>query len=226
MKTREEVLKEKYGFNKASYNYITPGAEILKYIGQPVVLVEFKRKEDGTWENGFRQAILDEVDGFNPLTMVYTAKYHTDNSEQKTIEVIPEGFSFGNPEETGEMIRFVPLSLHYKMAEDEMFYNRLAKIFEERDTISIDGLKNLSESKEKEKTLKYCCNIGAVIKLHDGSILYTRVHDLRLKHRQGNSYSLYIENENNHASLLITSEMKSYDFEGIGELKLLDLRGE
>ena len=48
MKTREQILKEKYGFDKGSYKYVPRGSEILKYQGQVVLHVWYKKKEDGT----------------------------------------------------------------------------------------------------------------------------------------------------------------------------------
>lgn len=226
-KDKLSKLKEKYGYNKASYKYILPGAEILKYIGQTVVLVEFSKGVSGEWINDYKQAVIEEIDGFNPLTMIYTVKYHTTDKpdESLTFEMIPEGFSFGNPEDVGYMKRFVPLSIHYTMVEDELFYSRLDKLYKSRDTISLYGLKTLSESKEIEKTLKYCCNIGAIFNTPEG-ILYTRIKVLRLTHKNGNNYSLYISNEEDSWSLEITSSQKEYTVDGVGTLKLIDLRGK
>ena len=42
MKTRQEILKERYGFDKGSYQYVPRGAEILKMIGQTALKWEWQ----------------------------------------------------------------------------------------------------------------------------------------------------------------------------------------
>ena len=222
-----EELKEKYGFNKASYKYILPGAEILKYIGQTVVLVEFNRDEDGNWSNTFYSVILTEIDNYNPDSMTYTAKYHKlDSEEIESFEMFAEGFSFGNPEEVGYMKRLVPLSVHYMMYEDEVLHYRIMKLFEERDTLSLDELSIFSENnKDSEKFLKYSCNIQAIIKLKDDNFINLRITSLKLTDLGKDNYILTFSNEVDSWSVPVTSGMKEYSISELGTVKLINLKG-
>ena len=100
-----KALKKRYGFNKGDYKYIPAGGEILKYIGQPMIFVDFKKDENGDWQSNFETAFIDSISDFDPMTMTYNCKYKLVDGVQKEIRIIPEGFSWGNPEETGEMKR-------------------------------------------------------------------------------------------------------------------------
>lgn len=225
MKTREEILKEKYGFQKASYKYIPKGAEILKSIGQIVIYVEYTKKEDGTWEDKYQKAEILEISGYDPMTMTYKCKYKVaGESETQELQIIPEGYSWGNPEETGWMKRFIPYSLHCKLVEDELFYSRLKDLYNTRDTLKVENLLELSQSKEKETQLKYSRHIGALIKLDESEdVLYFRIQDLNLRHKAGKSYTLRISDGENAYQMMIESNQGEYDFESLGKLKIIDL---
>ena len=232
MKTRSEILKERYGFNKASYDYIPKGAEIMKNIGQTVIFVDHKKNQNGEWDANFKTVILTSLSDYDPVTMTYLAKYKEkiEDTEEKEFRMIPEGYSFGNPEETGFMYRFLPYSLHCKLVEDELFYTRLSQLYKERDTLEVDQLYGLATSKDKEATLKYSRHLAAVIKLDDerepnpDNILYFRLHGFGLKHRNGNKYAMMVEDsEGNKHRLLVDSDQKEYEFEDIGTMKIIDL---
>ena len=232
MKTREQLLKEKYGYNKASYKYIPAGCEILKYIGQIVVFIDFKKNEKDAWEiSSTEKAQINSISSFDPMTMTYLCKYRlaSDKKEDpdRELRIVPEGFSWGNPEETGEMKRFIPYSMHCTLVEDEAFWIRLSELWKTRDTLSIESLINLSNSKEREVQLKYTHNIGALIKLDSsGDLLWTRITGLTITHKAGTKYKLRFENDRETWTVMISSEDKDYDFEsGIGRVKLIDLAG-
>lgn len=226
---RLEKLKSMYGYYRGNYKYITPGAEILKYVDQTVICVHFKQDEETKeWNSNYENAHIISIDDFDPMTMTYNCKYSLVNSENKTeekeIRIIPEGFSWGNPEETGEMTRFVPMSIHFTMVEDEIFFSRLKKLYEEKDTIEIENLRNLSSSKEQEATLKYSCNIGAAIKLEeDGEILWVRLHKINVKHRNGTKYCIVFGDDQNTWSVLADTEDAEYEIRGLGMVKIIDL---
>ena len=222
-----EALKKRYGFNKGSYKYIPAGGEIFKYIGQPVIYVDFKKDENGDWTSYFESAILIEINDFDPMTMTYICKYKlltdSEDKEEKEIRIIPEGFSWGDPEETGVMKRFVPISLHYLLQEDKLFFNRLKDLYDSRDTLSIESIKTLSESKEQEKTLKYTHNIGAAIKTVDGNYLWIRLQKIGLNHKNGEYYNLSFGDERNRWTIVIKSSEKEYTLDKIGTVKIIDL---
>jgi len=224
-KTKEELLKEKYGLYKGSYKYIPAGSEILRSIGQVVILVEFKKDENGEWSNKFNRALIESISGFDPMTMTYECKYKLDgdNEETQTIKIIPEGFSWGNPEETGEMKRFVPYPMHCQMVEDEAFLARVSELYDKRETLKLDYLSNLTSSKEQDALLKYALNVGAAVRLEDGSMLWIRLHKVSLHHTAGSNYKLRFENNDRYWNMVITSDQTEYDFEGIGKFKILDL---
>lgn len=225
-KTRQQVLIDRYGYNKSSYRWILPGAEILKYIGQPTIRLEFTKDGDGNWKIESKNAVINDVCEFNPLTMTYRCYYNVEGTdEEQVVEIIPEGFSFGNPEETGKMIRFVPYSKHCEMTELELFLRRVGNLFDTRDTIGVDTLLKLQESKEQDKTLKYCCNFGMAVKLEDGNVLWIRIHKIYITHRNGTVYSLRLCNDVDSWNLLVNTTDTCYDFEnGLGKFKLIDLR--
>ena len=227
-RTRIEILKGKYGFNKFSYEYIPAGSEILKWIGQVVIFCDHKRNESGEWEVKIDKAQILSIADFNPMTMTYKVKYKLDNEEEeKELEIIPEGYSWGNPEETGVMQRFIPYSLHCKLVETEIFYARLKELWGIRKTLPIESLKTISESKEKDKILKYSNHIAAIIKLDDTEdILYFRLHSLKIRHRAGKNYNIAFGDGETVFNIMVDSEQDTYRFEDLGDLKFIDLASE
>lgn len=225
-KTREQILIDRYGFNRASYKWVLPGAEILKYIGQPVMHLEFTKDDEGKWNVETKKAVIKDISNFNPLLMTYQCFYFLgDDDTERQLDIVPEGFSFGNPDETGKMIRFIPYSSHCEMTERELFLNRVSELFDTRDTMSIDSLKMLQDSKEQDKTLKYCCNFGLAIKLEDGNVLWARIHKISINHKFGTKYSIRLTNDDDTWSYLVDRDDKEYDFEnGLGKFKIIDLR--
>lgn len=231
MKSDLELFKEKYGYNKGDLRYIPEGADILKYIGVEVIFVEFT-KINNEWTNKIKKAIINEITDYDPMTLTYLCKYRLVDEDKENswreLRIIPEGFSFNQPEIEGKMYRFIPYSLHCKMAEDEALYNRLSILYAKRDTMILSNLENLSVSKEQDKTLNYAMNIGLVIKTIDNNILWFRISKLSLKHKYKNVYSLRVENKNNkNYTIEITGDQKEYKFiyngTEIGSAKIIDL---
>ena len=221
-----EALKRRYGFSKGSYKYIPAGGELLKCINQPVIFVDFKRNEEDEWNSTFETAIILEINDFDPMTMTYNCKYKLSDGESRELRIIPEGFSWGDPEETGEMKRFVPMSLHYTLQEDELFYNRLKDLWDSRETLPLESIKTISDSKEQENTLKYTHNIGALIKTSDDStLLWVRLYKIGLTHRNGEYYNLSFGDERNRWTVVIKKSEKEYEIKDLGKFKIIDLQG-
>ena len=109
------------------------------------------------------------------------------------------------------------------MMEDEFFFARLRKLYDERDTLPFDSLKTIANSKDQGQILRYSHNIGAAIELENGSLIWIRLYTLSLKHRQGSKYGLFFSNEGKEWSTLIDSSEKVYNIGGWGKLKIIDL---
>lgn len=236
-------LKKNYGFRLGSYKYIIPGGELMKYIGQTVVCVSFvknvEKDENGEevskWTNNFQEATIVSLSDFDVMQLTWLCRYQLKGEEEvKEIRILPEGYSFegDDPENTGRMIRFVPMSLHFMMLEDEMFFLRLAKHWEERRSLNLEELLTLSRSKGQEATLKYSHNIGALVKLSDeeydpakgeSRFLWIRIHKLSCYHKNGNKFNVKFSDNERSWSFLIDPNEPVHNFEGGSLFKIIDL---
>lgn len=232
-------LKRDYSYNKGNYKYIPAASEILKYIGQAVVLVTFEKiwktstNEEGqeiktySWQDHMDRAEIISINNYDPMTMTYLCKYKVEGKDEEIeVRIQPEAFEFCDTEDenTTQFVRFVPYSYHCKMVEDEFTFARISELYEKRDTLDIEALRTISESKNQGQILRYSNNIGAAIKLEDGTLLWIRLYTLRLKHRQGNKFGLFFSSEGKKEwSTMITSEDKSYKIGDWGTMKILDL---
>ncbi len=236
-------LKASYSYSKGNYKYIPMASEILKYIGQNVVLVTFKKnwttrmsesgeevKEYNWTDLPVERAEIISINDYDPITMTYKCKYKVEgNDEEKEVRIQPEGFEFCNTEDESveEFVRFVPYSYHFRMAEDEFTFSRIAELYEKRDTLELEALRTIADSKNQGQILRYSNNIGAAIKLEDGTLLWIRLYTLRLKHRQGNKFGLFFSSdEQREWSTVITSDDKSYNIGDWGTMKIIDLSDE
>ena len=227
MKTRQEILKERYGFDKGSYQYVPRGAEILKMIGQNVIKVEYDKKEDGTWDTKFGPAFLVSVSDFDPINMSYKAVYReSPEAGDQEFRMIPEGYSWADSEDVTHIVRLLPGSMHCQLMEDELFYERMKQLWETRDTLDFTALAGLASSKDKDTTLRYSRHLACLIRLEgEENVLYFRIHKLSLKHKAGKQYALSLwDGEDNPVKALIESDQKEYDFElGTGTFKIIDI---
>lgn len=246
--TKTDSLKKKYGFKIGSYKYIIPGGELMRYIGQTVVCVSFTKKqiegaeadENGvipsTWENSFSEATIKSLCNFDPMQMTWLCKYTLKGKDDEVLEtrVLPEGYSFEgeDPETTGKMLRFVPLSKHFEMMEDESFYLRLENLWETRKTLGVEELLTLARSKGQEPTLKYTHNVGALVKLDDenfdpktgeSKFLWIRIHKLKFYHQGGSKFTLRFSNDDRSWSFVIDTNDTEFNFENDGMFKIIDL---
>ena len=223
-------LKDEFGYSPASYEYVAPAFEIEKYIGQNVILVNYKKskEQEGKWETSTEMATIISIYDYDPMTMTSKIKYKVlKESEEEQVEeetrIQPEGYEFVSPD-VDSFKRFQPISLHYKMIEDEFFFFRLKNLYDSRETLGIEQLKTISESKNQGQILRYSNNIGAAITLEDGSLIWIRIHTLRLKHRQGNTYGLFFStSDKKEWSTVITSDEKEYTIGDWGKFKIIDL---
>lgn len=226
---------ERYGLNKGSMRWVSPGAEILRYIGTEVVVVHYtmeKSEVEGEHakisSTDVRVGRINSISDYDPMTGTYKINYTmTGETDSMEMRIIPEGFSFNQPDVDLSMTRFIPLSLHYAFMEAENFYLRLAELFDKRDTIPINVLQEITDSKDKNQTLNYFCNIGAVIKTSEGEMLHFRLRDLKIKHIHKDRFDMILNDGHDSYVLSVSDKDKVYKFkqgkEEIGELKILDI---
>lgn len=247
-KTKFEEFKELYEFNSGSLKWIPKGGELLKYIGQEVVLVIYSKDENGEWKNTFKAANVISINDYDPVTMTYNIKYQVLNGgipdgEPKEERIIPEGFSFDVMGQgiQDTMNRFVPYSYHLRVVEEEAYYKRVGELFDSRDTIPFDAIKTLAQSKEQGNTLGYAKNIIAAVRPtkeiegeetedleYTGELFVFRVNQIKIRHEHKDTWRLIISDINNKSySVVVTAEDTFYELrhmgENIGDLKLIDL---
>lgn len=228
-----DKYKKLYGFYEGNLNYIPRGGDLLKHVGSSVAMIDYSRDKLGRWDYSLKEVTIESITNYDPMTITYDLEYKIIGEEKsKTVKIIPEGFSFENPEETGKSLRFLPLSMHFKVQEEKRFYDMLASKFDSAKTLSIEALENISESKEQSDLLGRNYNIVAVIKTEEENpeILYFRIDKLKLKHNKQDNYAITILNleKDKTYTFLINSKSESYEFfygkEKIGNLKILDLQ--
>ncbi len=222
-------LKNEYGFAPGSYKYILPGSEIMRYIDQIMILIEYRKKEgeEDAWTNEMKKVKIISISDHNPENMTYLCKYQIEGEEEvKEERIIPEGYSWGIPEESGYMLRFMPYSTHCQAVEDEFLLQRVKDLYDKRETLDFEILKALSKDPGQAQVLKYSHNIGMAVKLADGDFLWIRIHSLKLKHRQGKVYGLFLADAKNTWPFVISPDDKEYNFMDSGTFKILDLADE
>lgn len=233
----KKAFIERYGLNKGSLRWVSPGGEILRYIGMDVAVINFAmEKSEVEGEHAKVKSTtgglgrINSISDYDPMTGTYKINYTMTGigeTEPKEMRIIPEGFSFNQPDVDLSMTRFIPLSLHYAFMEAENFYTRLAELFDKRDTLPIEVLSQITESKEKEQTLNYFCNIGALIRTSEGEMLHFRLRDLKIKHLHKDRYDLILSDGHESYVLSVSDQDKVYKFkqgkEEIGELKIVDI---
>ena len=225
-----------YGFNSGDIKWTPVGACLLEYIGQPIVVVHYERTEGGNYSSTFKMALLRDVYGYDPITTTWTIEYSYEDATEdvKTEKMIPEGFNLdfvgGGIQQT--MNRFVPYSIHCKLVEMDKTYARFGQLWEDRPTMSLEHLQNLSQSKEQSKTLKYAMNIQAIVKMADDRICAFRVGSIKVRRGEWkDSWRIVLgdfDGTGNY-SVLAEKDDTSYELvslgEHIGELKILDISG-
>ncbi len=235
--TELSKLKGDYGYVPSSYQYVPMAFELMKCIGQAVVMITYRKEEtepaegeekpESHWSTEMSMVRLVSIYDHDPMTMTNMLKYRTsleDNEgEEVEVRVQPEGYEFVNAEETGMFRRFQPVSLHHKMIEDELFFARLRTLYDSRDTLSFEELKTISDSKDQGQILRYSHNIGAAIELEDGDLIWIRLHTLKLKHRKGNMYGLFFSESGKEWSTIVYSDEKVHTIGDWGKFKIIDL---
>ena len=233
MKNQLRKFKEDYGFFTGSLKWIPQGGDLLRYVGQEVIFVEYKKKEDDSWGSTYNAATIISMDSFDNKTNSYLIKYKIkDEEEERSERIIPEGYRFADGKAIGDdgyTNRFLPKSLHLSCIEESLFYESLSKRWDTTDTTDITNLRKiLKESTAKRgETLKRRYYIAAVVKsIDDNTINYFRVEDLKIKDKTGKIVKIDISDGSGNTFTVVGGNSdKSYNLnigsEKIGELKLI-----
>lgn len=194
MSAQLEAIKKSCGYNPASPKWISRGGELMKYLGVEVMKIDFKR-EGETWKTDMGRALLLQANNYDPLTetveLVWKDVDYTKPEEEweiKTTKIVPPGFSFENPEESGEMTRFLPYSLHTEKIETEAYYAKLGFLFgmegKEDRSMTLENIQALASSRDRVNSLCHIHFIAAVVKPVGSDEIYTyRLGDITLRHQ-------------------------------------------
>lgn len=236
------VLREKiesWSLGKNNGKLIPRGGEILKSIGSEMLLIKFKRGEDKTWNADDPLPIfVQSIGEYNPLTGTYEIFYTTKDKEVMSEKITPEGFSFNDPETEGWMHRFITYSLHFKIMEEELFYNRLREKFDRSENVlPIESIVVLQGGKQKE-SLGYHNYIAAVIDtnveggLGEG-ILSFRISEITKINKRSKSWSFGLRDLDGYFIQIPKYQeiegcgwiAKNISIDGvvIGDLKIIDI---
>ena len=227
---------ESWSLGKNNYKMIPTGGEILKSIGSEMLFIEFT-KESGEWIAKSPQPIfIQGIGDYNPLTGTYSVTY-TKDKESKSERITPEGFSFNDPENDGWMHRFITYSLHFKVMEEELYYNRLrVKYDKSENVLPIEPLCVLQKGKQKE-SLQYHNYIAAVIDsdvpggVGEG-ILSFRISEITKIDKRAKSWNFGIRDNTGYYMLVSgyqeidgTWICKNFSVSGtvLGDLKVIDI---
>lgn len=203
MSAQLEQIKKNYGYDPASVEWIGKGGEIFEYLGMEVMRLNFTRTEVGDpekgtedkWENKVGKSLLLRCENFDPMTETVDLVWKDvdyskpeDEWEIHTTKITPIGFSYGDPGESGEMIRFMPYSLHTKKIETEALFAKLGFLMtepiEKSKAVNLLQFEPLSASRDRERLLAHIINIAAVIKPVDEEFVYIyRLGNVSLKHQ-------------------------------------------
>lgn len=219
---KEDLLK-KFSFDLDSEKWLLGGGEILKYQDMPIALVEFKKEEDGNWKSEIKDSIISYIGDFDPITMTYKIKYSVGDKEEEG-RIIPEGFIFNNPDKDGWAKRFLPFSLHMKMTEEQKFFEKLKKLFDEKETLPMNYIENLRKNSDG---LQYFNYIALIIKGKTGSISSFRVNEITfpIYEKNKNAWKLGVKSkEGDYISLRWKDGEKTLTLSNSGEeAKIIDI---
>lgn len=140
------------------------GGEILRHIGSEILYAKFnKNPENGGWDSDFQVVKLDYIGDYDPMTGTYLARMTKKDNSKIEIRIMSAGFEWGDPEEKGFTSRLIPLSHHYRLMENEMYYNRLRDMyFKNKNVLGIEQLEAMV-GKDSREALEHVLWIAAVI---------------------------------------------------------------
>ena len=226
-KSLKSVLTEDCCFNRASLRFVPEGGEILKYVGCDVFHVKLTRdNSESPWKVDQKMVRILDISNWEPMSGTYKATY-TDFENTYEMRMIPEGFQFENSEETNNMERFVPMSIHFTLTELDVFFKRLEHLFETRPSLPIEAIKKIQESKQEEQ-LGYFHNVGLLVKNPEVGMCFVRIYKITLPVKFGKEWKFSVsDKEGNIFPIKIHEEKDTQHFylngENLGEFKIIDI---
>ena len=226
-KSLKSILLEDCSFNRGSMRFVPPGGEMLRYIDCDVFHVRFTREDkDSPWNIKQRMVRIVNISDWEPLSGTYKVTYTENFSDMETMRMIPEGFRFENTEETNEMERFVPASIHFTLLELDSFYNRLGELFTKTPTLPIDSIKKIQESNQEEQ-LGYYHNVGFLLKNPEVGICYFRIKKITVPVKMGKEWKFSVIDSDGNVFPVKMTDKETQTFylngENLGEFKIIDI---
>lgn len=220
------MKKQNYKFSTTSEKWVMEPGSFARYIGMPVLLITHKKTPDGKWDVTDSTVLINSVGDFEPIMESQLIRYTTSDNEIKEERVNPIGMTVGNPEELSEILRFVPLKVHYRLQEELAFVSRIKKMWEENKSVPTQAIQQLSESKDQISILR-SQYIVAVYKKGE-ELSYFRIKKLSLRHVVKSKYNLNItaEDGNNfvYSANSVDGKLTISEDNELGELKLIDVK--
>ena len=227
-KSLKSVLLEDCSFVRSSLKYVPEGGEMIRYIGCDMFLIKLTRDDENSpWNVSQKMVKLTKISDWEPLSGTYKAEYLDleNGNEIKSMRMIPEGFQLEDSEKTNNMERFVPMSIHATLNEMTVFYDRLGKLFEERESLPVEALKKIQESKQEEQ-LGYYHNVGLVLKNPEVGICYFRIYRMTPIVKFGKEYKFSVQDKDGNVFPLKIKGQKNEFYlngESLGEFKIIDI---
>lgn len=229
-----DLFKDVYSLSLGSMKWISKGGDILRYVGQNVILVKFSKKsEESEWETTNSLVNVISISGYNKETGTYQIAWKEGDSEIQTERLTPEGFSFNVPERDLWMHRFLPLSLHMKITEETLAYERFKNLYETRESMSLDKIGEYYRSDQKE-TIGYRNYVSLIVDTSDGinvGITECRIKCFSSLQISNGQYLVSIKDMNNNLLILKIPEKNFTDafkikFDGtyIGMGKIIEIQ--
>ena len=226
-KSLKQVLLEDCSFSRSSLKFVPKGGEMLKYIGSSVFHVKLTRENaESPWSVKQTLVTIEDISDWEPLSGTYKTTY-TDGIDTVSMRMIPEGFKFENSDETNNVERFVPLSIHYMLQHLEIFYTRLENLFKTKKSLPIEALKKIQESNQEEQ-LGYYHNVGFILNHPEKGICYFRIQKMTPIIKMGKEWKFSIQDEDGNIFPLKIKEGNEVNQfylngESLGEFKIMDI---
>ncbi len=226
-RTLKQVLLEDCNFDRSSLKFVPKGGEMLKYVGCDVFHVKLTREnQESPWAVEQKMVRIESISDWEPLSGTYKVIY-TDFVDTFEMRMIPEGFKFENSEETNNVERFVPLTIHFMLQDLDIFYKRLENLFNTKPCLSIEALKKIQESKQEEQ-LGYFHNVGFILNNPERGICYFRIYKMTPIVKLGKEWKFSVQDEDGNIFPLKIKEGENVNQfylngESLGEFKILDI---
>lgn len=224
-----EILKDN-ALGLGTVKWVPVGAEILRLIGWNVICIEMTKKDDG-WESSASQVLIKEINDFDPLTKTYKITYIGEDKKVYEERIFPQGITFCDPKRCSTIHRFVPISLHEKMMEDEAFYGYLKQQFDSISGILGKEIKDYLQSDlVEERNLGLLIDTDRIPNALAVGIIYLRINEIKALSSLSNAVTFgAVDSDGNFFQVKLELEKDIQenfviDETLVGVLKIIDLQ--